>query len=297
MDSIQDITKKLPITRLAEQVVSIGPREFIAYQHTVLCQCSMPYRDPGALKWERKQGGVSLQIEAGSALDGETGDFVQLGLPWGPKARLILAHLNAEALRTGSPVIDMQRTLTGFVRRLQGGRLPNGREIDRFKDQLSRLSVALIRMAMASPDGIYQRNNVIVGTFELLVPRGDHKRLHWPRDVHLNADYYDTLQEHAVPLDERALGALAHNAMALDIYSWLAQRLHRVPHDSPQFLTWVAIKDQFGQGYGRMTKFRQVFKGALGQVLACYPEARVGFDGRGLTLGNSPPPINRGACG
>lgn len=33
----------------------------------------------------------------------------------------------------------------------------------------------------------------------------------------------------AVPLNETAVMRLAHNAMALDIYTWLAQRLHRVP--------------------------------------------------------------------
>jgi hypothetical protein len=41
--------------------------EQIAFQHTVLCQTSLPYRDQGdsVRKWERKQGNVSLLIEAG----------------------------------------------------------------------------------------------------------------------------------------------------------------------------------------------------------------------------------------
>ena len=37
--------------------------------------------------------------------------------------------------------------------------------------------------------------------------------------------------------------------MALDIYCWLAQRLHRIPTGQPQFVSWGAIYDQFGQGY------------------------------------------------
>jgi hypothetical protein len=37
------------------------PAERIAYQHTVLCQTCLPYRDPGAATriWERQQGGLS----------------------------------------------------------------------------------------------------------------------------------------------------------------------------------------------------------------------------------------------
>lgn len=35
----------------------------ITYQHTVLCQASLPYTNPGELwEWERSQGAVSLKV-------------------------------------------------------------------------------------------------------------------------------------------------------------------------------------------------------------------------------------------
>ena len=40
----------------------------------------------------------------------------------------------------------------------------------------------------------------------------------WP-SVRLSQDYYDSLTRYAVPLDERAIAALAHSALALDIYA------------------------------------------------------------------------------
>src|SRR4051812_43702144 len=43
--------------------------------------------------------------------------------------------------------------------------------------------------------------------------------------VRLDADYFDSLTKHAVPLDSRAVAALAHSALDLDVYTWLAQRL------------------------------------------------------------------------
>jgi hypothetical protein len=43
--------------------------------------------------------------------------------------------------------------------------------------------------------------------------------------VRLSQEYFDSLTAHAVPLDERAISGLAHSAMGLDVYSWLAQRL------------------------------------------------------------------------
>lgn len=49
-----------------------------------------------------------------------------------------------------------------------------------------------------------------------------------------------------MPLDERAVAALSHSAMGLDIYAWLSQRLHRVDPRKPAFIPWTALKGQFG---------------------------------------------------
>ena len=39
--------------------------------------------------------------------------------------------------------------------------------------------------------------------------------------------------------------------MGLDIYTWLAQRLHRVNPSKPQFIPWPRLHEQFGQNYAR----------------------------------------------
>ena len=272
--------------------ISMEPPEDIAFQHTVLCQTSLPYRNPGedVLRWERKQGRVHLLVNAGEALNPETDEYVQLGLPFGAKPRLILAHLNAQAIKTGSPVLDMDDSLTAFVKRVQG-RDPTGPNIRAFKDHLGRLAASVIRMAVSKDGRAVQVDSKIVTAFDLWFTKNEQQRVLWPSTIRLSEDYFNSLQRHAVPLDERALGALSHSAMALDIYAWLAQRLHRIPTGRPQFITWAAIKDQFGQGYKRMNKFKEVFRVAMKQVLVQYQEANIQEDGRGLTLRNSAPPV------
>jgi len=210
---------------------------------------------------------------------------------------LILAHLNAEALRTGSPEIEVERSLTTFVRRLQdptkrGKSGPNGYQIRAFKDQLARLSVAAIRMAMMANKHTVQINSQFIDVIELWLTKDENNRILWSPLLHLNHRYFDSLQKHAVPLNERALAALSHSAMALDIYVWLAQRLHRIPHGKPQFITWVAIKGQFGVDHSRMNKFKTVFHSELSQVFRCYPKAKVEVDQGGLTLRNSQPSVS-----
>ena len=106
----------------------------------MLCQIGLPYRDQHALRlWERRNGRVYLRVEAGSALHPLEQRFVPMPLPFGAKARLILIHLNGEALRSGSPRVEVEDSLTAFVKRLLA-RSPNGREIARFRDQLGSIT-------------------------------------------------------------------------------------------------------------------------------------------------------------
>jgi len=118
------------------------------------------------------------------------------------------------------------------------------------------------------------------------------QQAHLDTNLCLSRCCFENLQEHAVPLSKHALAALSHSAMALDIYAWLAQRLHRVPPGKPQFIAWAAVKEQFGSEYGRMDNFKPKFRVALSRVLVCYQKARIELDRNELTLKQSPPPIS-----
>src|SRR5271167_4255085 len=63
--------------------------EGIIYQHSVLCQTCLPYRNPGDenRRWHAKNGFLTLEVDAGRAFDARVADFVDVGLPYGPKPR------------------------------------------------------------------------------------------------------------------------------------------------------------------------------------------------------------------
>jgi hypothetical protein len=302
-DNTQD--KKQPkLTLVQKRVIESGidiamyPPEDIAYQHTVFCQTCLPYRNPGdeVRVWERRQGQVLLRVEAGSALNPETDQFEQLGLPFGPKSRLILSHLNSEALKKSSPVVEVEAHFTGFVKRIadplkQGRSDPNGRELKIFKTQLSALAASSIRLGVKQEERAITIKSDIIQAFDLWFPKDDRQRVLWPSVIRLSEDYFNSLAKHAVPLDERALFALSHSAMALDIYTWLAQRLHRIPANRPQFVSWAAIKAQFGQGYNELKFFRRAFIHTLRLVHGQYQTAQIEINEKGVTLFHSMPPV------
>src|SRR3954468_21225327 len=262
-----------------------GPADDIAFSHTVLTQCSLPYRPTDERVWIRNQGNVSLLIEAGRAQHPDTGKWVELPLPHGEKPRLVMLHLNGEALRTGSPVIDVEGSLTAFVRAL--GIDTNGRNLRNLRDQASRLAAARITFGIG-PDTIKAD---VIRQFRIWWPDDARQKVLWPKVLRLDPDYFGSLTKHAVPLDCRAVAALAHSALDLDVYTWLAQRLHRVPQGKPQTITWQALKSQFGAGYAELRQFRHKFVPALKTVLTAYPSARIETADAGLVLWNSPPPV------
>lgn len=281
--------------RLLDLSVEIAnaPAEDLGFIHSIMTQCALPMVRPseGTLTWERQQGRARLLLEAGKVLDPRSGQYVQLALPYGPKARLLLMHLNSEAIRRQSPVIPVEDSMTAFFRRLMG-RTQDGRQAKMLKTQLSALSAAVFRMGIVhDEDRAFQIDTKVVGAFDLWFQNDIGQRILWPSTLQLSRDYYDSLTRFAVPLDERAVAALAHSALALDIYCWLAQRLHRIPADKPQFISWPALYDQFGQGYGELRFFRRDFRKLLTQVRTVYPDAKISEEKRGLTLEQSRPPV------
>ncbi len=273
------------------ELIRNGDLGEILYQHTVFCQTGLPYRDPGpnVVNWDRFQGYASLRIRAGDIFDQPSGKWQPVGLPFGPKPRLILLYLNAEALRTGSPDVEVEDSLTGFVKRI--GLPSKGKNIRVIKDQLSRLSTAEIKLSMQFNDRVRQTQGHIVSGFDLWFPKHENQRVLWPTVVTLSQEYFKSLINHAVPLSENAIMGLRNNALALDVYSWMAQRLHRVPRDRAQFIAWARVKEQFGPDYGRMDNFKRVFRGVLKKVRQAYPDSRFKIDKRGMTLFNSPSPV------
>lgn len=268
------------------------PDSPILYQHSVLCQTCLPYRDPGddVRLWSRKNGHARLELQAGRAFDGSRDDFIDVGLPFGPKPRLVLYHLNAEALRTQSPTIELEDSLTAFVKRTLGLD-PGGRNIRTVKDQLTRLSAADFRIGTALEGRSITLKGSVIEGFELWTARDPRQRVLWPTTVQFSQRYFESLVKHAVPLNETAVARLSHNAMGLDIYTWLAQRLHRVGERKTAFVPWTSLHEQFGHGYERLRDFRRVYTRTLKQVKVVYPEAKFDLDGGGMKLRNSPPPI------
>jgi hypothetical protein len=100
----------------------------------------------------------------------------------GREAEIDFGAPNAEALRQDSPVIEVESSLSAFVKRIRG--FNGGREIRFFKDQLTRLSAALIRLAYARGDHhAHQIETKVITAFDLWLHKDERQRVLWPSTI------------------------------------------------------------------------------------------------------------------
>jgi hypothetical protein len=242
--------------------------------------------------FERHSGPFSILLEAGKLWNGK--DWVEQPLPYGTTPRLVMVHLSSEAIRTRSRTIELGSSIRQFLQSL--GMQTNGGArggYTAFRKQMEALAACRLLIGMQSEGKVVTVDAKPIKKFEAWFQPNDDQPTLWPGVLELSQDFYDTLTQHAVPLDYRALSALKHSSLALDIYTWLAHRLCRINVQNGVMLSWDNLRDQFGQEYGTSKDFKHEFRTVLRQVLLVYPSARIEEVNGGIKLFESPPPISQ----
>ncbi len=265
----------------------------INFLHSVFSQCILPYRDPKQDAYIKQSGRASIIVQGGYLPNPKTSEPEFMGVPYGAKPRLILLNLCSEAIKRRSPYIKIEDSMSGFIKNLglpvSGGR--NG-SIKRFKDQLRKLIACKIQVNMPSEKGISTVNaSSIIKKCDFWIPEDSRQKMLWSSEVCLSNEFFISLQKHALPLDNRAIKAIQHNARALDTYTWLAHRLPRVRKKQGDKVSWYALKTQFGSNISQLKDFRKTMLKTLKLVKNVYPTMRIKQVTGGVLLLKSHPPV------
>jgi Plasmid encoded RepA protein len=257
----------------------------IGFLYSGWAQAALPHRRlPNDEIWQVETDRVTLLVQPG-ARPGKPP--VQIGVPYGSRARLILLYLQSEALRTGSRDISLGRSLNEWLRRL--GIPLGGRSAKDVRDQAERISRCRMSFQIVQGGKAGLVNQSIMDTAMFVEEEQGVRGPMLLETATLSQMFFDQLKKHPVPIEEGAVKQIANNSLALDVYCWLAYRLHALSGPTP--ITWKALHAQFGQAFARRDHFRQQFKHTLELALSVYPAAEVEIGERGVTLKPSPPPV------
>lgn len=287
--------RELAIIEAGARISGMPPgQDDLAFTHSILCQVGLPRSRVEGGSFLRQSGAAWISVQAG-LLDEGHGPVQQM-VPYGAMPRLALAWVSTYAKRHGTREVPIGKSASEFLDNLgmTNGGGPRG-QYTTLRRQMHALAACRMQL------GFKGRNfgGQPVERFDAWISGDGRQRALWPGVMVLSDGFYSELVEHGVPLDNRALLTLKGSALALDVYAWLAHRLHRI-EGRAQDLSWRALREQFGQEYiGKEAEkdFKKKFLPALQAALAVYPKARVEriHGGRilgGLRLMASPPPIS-----
>src|SRR3954452_1635200 len=285
MQGIQE-ARRQAVTKHERQIVEAAFRvlsddaERMGFTYSGFALTSLPHKPQKTEIWRREGHNLTLVLQSGIDRNGQS-----LGLPYGSYARFILLFLQSEAIRTRSREIELGRSMRVWLGSM--GLSIGGMTYKHVAEQARRISgCTLTFFADRTGTQIESRSRFVKTAITLT--SNDQPTL-WQDRVLLDDDFYRALSEHPVPLSESALKAIGPRSMVIDVYIWLAYRLHSLKQDVE--VGWSALFAQFGAGFSTVRRFRQHFLECLGLAVAAYPDAHVSIGERGIVLQPSRPPI------
>lgn len=270
-------------TILAEEETRLG------ITHAGFAMTSLPHKRIEDPLWKREGRRTTLLVESGRDRDGEP-----IGVPYGSIARLILLYLQTEAIRTNSPEVELGRSMNSWMGRM--GLRAGGKTYQLVAEQARRISACRLTFFTEHHNGAESRHNgafvqdaISLTGFNAPTLADGRQTSLWQDRVRLDEGFWRSLRTHPVPVREEAIRAIGTRSLAIDVYIWLAYRLHAL--SKPTLVGWPAIHGQFGAGFRHIRQIKPTFLDALVLALAVYPEARIGVERDGILLHPSPPAV------
>jgi hypothetical protein len=256
----------------------------IGIAHAGFAMAALPHKRTQAAVWERDSGQIKLLVESG--LDSAK---QPIGIPYGSIARMILLYLQTQAVRTKSRDVELGASMNAWLGAM--GITVGGNTYRLVREQAHRISRCRLTFFRRTQSAEMVTNGAFVRDAILPLNPGPSVQGNlWQESVRLDEGFYQSLIEHPLPLREAAIRKISSRSLAIDLYIWLAYRLHVLC--GPLAVTWPALHGQFGEGYKEVRFFRRDVLPSLRLALAVYPEAQVEIDEkRGLMLLPSPPPV------
>lgn len=272
--------------------ISSSDPEDIEFIHATFAQVALPRSRRPEREFFRRFGSVNIHLQAGVTEKG--GELIHQPLPYGTPPRKFLIYATTYALRNrtcevplGNSMRHLMTTCLGY-QHCTGGRYGS---VTSLKRQLHALVASRITLGwQRAGRDVTQKVDIFSRLDDPSTWYQDVQQGLFPAIAMLSSDYLHAIQEHAFPIDPRAIRAL-DSALAVDIYVWLAYRLRKIPKGKPVPLSYTAARHQFGLDYTDAKNFKKKFNLAMRDALTVYPDARVESVHGGFDLYHSRPPV------
>ena len=202
----------------------------IGFLYSGWAQSALPHkRMANDAVWAVQTDYVSLVVQLGYR-HSNLGVPVPVGVPYGSRARLICLYLQSEALKSNSREVELGKSLHAWLRRLDIS--IGGKSMAAVRDQAERISRCQMSFQIRSGSRTGLVNQHILDT-AVFVDDEDGQGSLFLETAKLSETFFEQLKKHPVPVEEAAIKAISNNSKAIDIYCWMAFRLHALTAPTP----------------------------------------------------------------
>jgi hypothetical protein len=274
----------------AAQAIRLDPDSieaaFIARQ---LVQATLPHKNPGNVPlWKRTNGNLTLAIQSG--MNVETGK--SYGYPYGTIPRLLLFWITTEAARTKDRRLELGNHLASFMRQLglDPSRRGRGSDAVRLRDQMQRLFQAKISFHQTREENGRKGNawlNMDVAPKGVLWwdERQPDQPTLWDSWIQLGEEFFNAITAAPVPVDMRALKALKHSPLALDLYAWATYTAYQTQKTGQsRSVSWKFLHEQLGSEYAEIRNFQTKAKAAFRKIKTVYSDLGMEYERGGVKV-------------
>src|SRR6185312_859047 len=231
----------------------------VGFTYSGFALTCLPHKPKQEDVWRREGHNLTLLLQSGLDRSGKS-----LGLPYGSYARFILLFLQSQAVKTRSREIELGRSMRVWLGQM--GLSIGGTTYKMVSEQAKRISGCRLQFfAERGGKEVMRHGGFVDGSISMVGISDDQAAL-WQDRVLLNEEFYRALCDHPVPVSESALSAIGPRSMVIDVYIWLAYRLHALKRDVD--VGWPALYGQFGAGFKSIKRFKQHFADCVALAVA-----------------------------
>lgn len=272
----------VPTSGTLQHPHSTGPLVIDSYLTStfpwIFVNYSLPLRATSATMWERTDGDVTVILAATPYEDAD--GTTQYHLPSGRIAREVIMYLVTSAMMSGSPTIEISRTWRGFLRDMG---VPyssaNRRAVERQLRAILNMSVRVShRSANGSGTNLSSRACLVGSGEDLVFDRDGALDDAYRSVVILSDEFFERIAAAPSPVHgtmrvlreswRQIVTENPHQALAGDVYLWLAGRMSRVRREVR--IPWADLAAQFGSSMSNERRWRQQFRSALSVATRAY---------------------------
>jgi hypothetical protein len=241
----------------------------VVWHHPVFCQLALPLI-PASAPWQRQDdGGLQVAFEAAAGSDH--------AVPSGWALRRLLMYCCDQAVRTGSPVVELGADAAALATSLG---LPADEAV------LLELRIQIERLVAGRLSAAWEQQP-LVAVFDARAQRYQ-SAVAWRPRLRLSGRFHASLLQQAVPLDRSIVTALAAEPLALDAHGWIRHQLQHQPAGQTRTTSWPKLLCRFGSPEQEEQDFRAAFEDALRMVFAMDFSISLAADEDGVTVGALP---------